>query len=188
MNQLLFEFYSGTGVDIRHRSFQELIELGDNFLEKSHDIVQWLFPLDEPSLHNKYAPLLDNETIEKMLESPECMANLELAGQRFLKFFGDPVSAQTEKPAWVRPGNHNYLRITRIIKCYRLFGMDELAEKFFNFGMDLYTEYQDHVGETPVEFWEEAIGIPQDGSWSEYDTFPTDDDWFDGTPEDDWYY
>lgn len=179
MNQLLFEFYSGTGVNIKHCSFQELIDLSDNFLEKSHDVVQWLFPLDEPSMHNDKAPLLDNETIEKMANSPECMANLKLAGERFLKFFDYPVSNQTEKPAWVRPGNHNYLRITRIIKCYKLFGMDEMAETFFNFGMDLYVKYQDHVGEVSVEYWEKAIGMPQDDSWSEYDIAILHDDWDD---------
>lgn len=177
MNQLLFDFYSGAGVDIRNRSFQEMIELGDNFLERSHDIIQWLFPLDEPSMHNKHAPLLDQETIEQMRASPECMANLELAGQRFLKFFDDPVSEQKEKPAWVHPGNHNFLRITRIIKCCLLFGHYDMAEKFFHFGMDLYTKYQDQVGEVSVEYWEEAMGIGLDDSWSEYDIAIIYDDW-----------
>lgn len=157
MNQLLFDFYSGVGVDILHRSFQELIELGDNFLEKSHDIVQWLFPLNEPSLHNKHAPLLDDETIKRMIASPECMTNLKLAGERFLKFFGDPIQDWTNKPTWIQPNNHNYLRITRIIKCYKLFGMEDLARNFFLFGIDLYIKYPGDIGDVSLEFWEQAF-------------------------------
>lgn len=127
------------------------MEVGDNFLERTHDFVQWIFPLKEPSMHNAKAPLLDDETIEAMKNSPECMANLILAAERFMKFYGPE---NKERPWWVTPRNHNYLRITRIIKCYRLFGLEDIAEQFYDMAIGYYFRFPEIIGEVTLEFWE----------------------------------
>lgn len=161
MNQILFDFYSGTGVDIRNRSFDEIMELGDNFLERSHDIVQWIFPLTEPSLHNPKAPLLDQETIDAFLANRQCRHNLERAGVRFYNFLLNKKD-ETGKPVWITPHNHNYLRITRIIKCYKLFGMDNWARYFFELADEFHDLYPKEIGQETLEYWIEAIGDVQE--------------------------
>lgn len=164
MNQILFDFYTGNGLNTQHCSFDELISVSDNLFENSHNFVQWLFPLDEPSMHNRTAPILDQETIEKLLASPVFCDRLEMAGHKLISFLNRRRDQQG-KPIWVTPNNHNYLRISRAIKCFRLFGLDDWAEMFFDFACACHDDYPQDVGLTAVEYWQAAIDgtDPEDG-------------------------
>lgn len=156
MNQVLFDFYEGIGVDVEQRTFNQMLTMEESFIEKSHTVIQWLFPLLEPSLHNRKAPLLDEETIEAMKASKVCMDNL--ASAYFLMVYFLFTSQQdSDKPYWLRLRNHNYLRITRMIKCLRLFGREDLATDIYDRAMALYFRYPNIVGEETSDFWTEAM-------------------------------
>lgn len=152
MNEMLFNFYTGRDTDHRGRSFDDMMDMSDLELERSHDVVQWLFPLKEKSAHNPAAPLLDDETIQAILDNAIGYANLFLACQRFWKFL---VQDDVDRPTWITRRNHNFLRITRIIKCYRLFG-EPVAESFYDLAMRYYQKFPDVIGQETMKFWQEA--------------------------------
>ena len=124
----LIEFYSGRAPDHAGRFANEIQEWPDERLEAVHDFIQWLFPLAEPSPVNPLAPVLDRETVEAFAARPELRRNLRLSFLRMLRFYGlewQPgpppavrLTANFRQRAanWLHPGNHNHLRITRILK------------------------------------------------------------------------
>lgn len=154
MNKILLDFYRGKGEDYHDRTLYDMLNMTDEQLEKSHDVIQWMFPLNELSAHNRAAPILDAETIDAMKHSLECQVNLEICCSRILTFLKPP---RVERPFWIRPGNHNYLRMTRIIKCCKLLGHDAWAEFFYKVAMDLYEKYPKDVGRETANYWTEAL-------------------------------
>lgn len=153
MNIMLFDFYRGVGTDNRGRSFEDMLTMSDVELEKSHDVIQWLFPLTEVSKHNPAAPLLDQETIQAMQQDQQCQLNLIRAGERFVQFL---IQNYVEKPFWITPKNHNFLRLTRIIKCYVLFG-SFFAQSFYFLAKYYYQKFPSIIGEETWQFWQDAI-------------------------------
>ena len=55
---------------------------------------------------------------------------------------------------WLTPNNHNYLRITRIIKCLHRFGMQEYGRAFFQIMQNIaQNEGQGIIGEGTMRYW-----------------------------------
>ncbi len=87
----------------------------------------WLFPLPEPSGFNAAAPILNRESMREFRKRPELQQNMRVSFLRMMKFYGLEVAKQirvTRAPnftakatIWLSPGNHNHLRITRILRC-----------------------------------------------------------------------
>lgn len=161
MNQKLIDFYSGEGTDSQERDIYDLLTLSHQDLEGCHDYIQWLFPLKEPSLFNPDAPLLDEETIDAFTNNVSCMEHLAEAADMMLGFYfpwrdknGNCFAAV--KPEWLTKGNHNYLRLTRIITSLKLLNLDEIAYKFFNILMVLWISYPDEIGTETFEYWRNA--------------------------------
>jgi hypothetical protein len=124
----LLNFYQGTGQDHQGRAPATIWHWSDDDLEQVHDYIQWLFPLRERSAFNSNAPLLDDATIQQFRDRPELQANLRRSFLRMLKFYGlelTDTAPPTIRPSksfpsrsanWLNPGNHNHLRITRILE------------------------------------------------------------------------
>lgn len=143
----VIEFLKGTGTDHKGRKLDEILSLSDAQLEQSHDIIQWLFPLNERSMHNWYAPVLTEVDLVE-LKTEEVQKGILKAYDRFTKFYNDPQ--------WLTPHNHNYLRVTRILKCFGLAGLDNekrIMKQVLNL---VYTKYRDVIGETTKKYWDEA--------------------------------
>ncbi len=142
MASRLVEFYSGRAPDHAGRFVAQIQQWPDERLEAVHDFIQWLFPLAEPSPVNPLAPVLDRETIEAFAAQPELRQNLRLSFLRMLRFYGlemqsgpplriQPAANFDERAAnWLHPGNHNHLRITRILKSLALLGLKEESGAF----------------------------------------------------------
>ena len=67
-----------------------------------------------------------------------------------LDFYGFSMNAEAVERSdnfelradnWLHAGNHNLLRITRILKSLRLLGLDEYSESFFLALSELYIEH-----------------------------------------------
>ena len=116
-------FMMGGGVDGQGRTFEPVLAFDDERLERHHDFIQWLFPLDEASRAVPGSPVLDSATISALRASPVAQARLAQASARMRAFY----RSQT---AWRRPFDHNHLRITRIIKSLRLLAGDAAADAF----------------------------------------------------------
>jgi hypothetical protein len=111
----------------------------DEDLERTHDYIQWMFPLAEPSGFNVDAPILDAGAISRFQSEPSLRGHLQTSLIRMLSFYGleihgtIPLSV-TRAPNfaeraenWLTPSNHNHLRITRILKSLKLLGPGEQA-------------------------------------------------------------
>ena len=57
----LTEFYKGTGTDSEGRTIAMIWAYSHNQWEATHDFIQWLFPLPEPSRFNPSAPVLSEK-------------------------------------------------------------------------------------------------------------------------------
>lgn len=116
-------FLEGEGVDGRGRTLFEVLALDDASLERHHDFIQWLFPLDEPSAAVPDAPVLDAAAVEAVRASTLAQCALAAATDRMDRFY-----LRTDQ--WLRPNDHNHLRITRIIRSLRLLSGDAAADAF----------------------------------------------------------
>ncbi|HEY6287985.1 MAG TPA: opioid growth factor receptor-related protein, partial [Nitrospiraceae bacterium] len=63
-------------------------------LERTHDYIQWLFPLPERSSANPDAPLLSLADIRAFGESEELRSNLVRSLVVMLRFYGLEVSGE----------------------------------------------------------------------------------------------
>jgi hypothetical protein len=170
----LLNFYAGTGLDDEGRGLREIQAWPDERLEQTHDYIQWLFPLAERSSFNIGAPILDKETIHAFRSSPELRENLRASFVRMLRFYGFALAEQrpprvVTAPAfpdrarvWLSWGNHNHLRITRILKSMTILGLEQEAEAFLAALEDLYSKVtasqQPLISAETMVFWREAVG------------------------------
>ncbi len=153
----ILRFYRG-GQDARARTLEEILDWNDARLESVHDYIQWLFPLPEPSAFNPDAPLLAQEDIAAFRADERLRDRLRTAWRRMLRFYGLPVpKGKLPAAGWLTPGNHNFLRITRILRCLRLLGLETEARDMLDQLEALYAAGAASViGARTLEFWREA--------------------------------
>ena len=116
-------FLEGEGTDTRGRTLFDVLGFDDAALERNHDFIQWLFPLPEPSGAVPDAPVLTGEDMQAIHDSVMAQCAMAAATDRMDRFY-----RRTDH--WLRPHDHNHLRITRIIRSLRLLRGDDEAEAF----------------------------------------------------------
>lgn len=163
----LVDFYSGKGNDSEGRRLLDILSWDDYDLEQVHDFIQWLFPLPEASRFNTDAPLLTPEDIAAFRADEQLRANLEQSFTRILTFLGlardesgkvmlGPNFASREPDVWASP-NHNWLRITRILRSLTLLGLADQARVLFERLEDFYTRHRYPIPETTFRYWANAV-------------------------------
>jgi hypothetical protein len=153
-NAQIIGFYSDTEPDHRGRYLHEIQEWTDEQLEAVHDYVQWLFPLPERSGFNVAAPVLTNDSIQEFRSRPVLQQNLRSSFLRMMTFYGLEVRSgehmtvtraanfAAKATVWLSPGNHNHLRITRILRCMTLLALKAEAKAFFECLASIYADQQ----------------------------------------------
>jgi opioid growth factor receptor-like protein len=157
-NEQLLRFYGGKGVDSRGRTIEEIWRFSPDDLEHVHDYIQWLFPLAEPSAFNPDAPLLDEQTIARFRSEPLLREHLARSLDVMLAFYRG-----TED--WLTPHNHNFLRLTRILKSLTLLGLEDRARELLAFLEQMYREHSRIIGATTLSYWRAAVGQQSDPLW-----------------------
>ena len=170
MRREILDFYSGAAPDDRGRMLADIQTWPDGELEDVHSYIQWLFPLREPSPVNPSAPVLDRETIAEFRARPELVENLRRSFLRMLKFYGlewsdggvvRAADFGVRSRNWLWPGNHNHLRITRILKCLALLGLEAEARAFLACLSAIYGEEErkprPSISEDTWRFWSTAV-------------------------------
>lgn len=161
----LLAFYAGTAPDDRGRSLADVQSMTDDELEGVHDYIQWLFPLRERSGANPWAPVLDEPTIAAFLARPELRERLRHSFTRMLAFYGLSMTGGAVRPnaafparsrVWLSPGNHNHLRLTRMIRSLRTLGLEAEAQALFSCLRELYEENASRITPATFRFWREA--------------------------------
>lgn len=166
MNRLL-AFYSGIGPDHRGRYLRDIVRQDDRWLETTHDYVQWLFPLREPSGVLPSAPLIDAEVAAAFAAHERLRQTLRANFLRMLSFYGlddrdgriGKGSNWAERNAdWFTRPTHNNLRITRMLKCLCALGLRSDAQRW-EAGLEaLRTSEPDcGVGATAFDYWRNAL-------------------------------
>ena len=154
--QIIIDFLEGKAEDYKGRTFASMLEWTDEQLEQCHDQVQWMFPLHEESKHAYTYPIVDKDIIEKAKQSEVIRGNLLLAKDRFEKFYGIGEYNDVDKQRrWCRGRNHNLLRVTRIIRCLRLFGLEKEAQDFWSKCMRV--GHALGISKVTMDYWDHAM-------------------------------
>ncbi len=124
------------GLDHRGRTQASILARDDRWLEQTHDYIQWLFPLPEASPYNPMAPVLVADDIAAFRDDAELRTGLLRGFRRMLRFYGFKHAPHLMPPAadaaWITPHNHNFLRISRILRSLALLGCEAEAMRFLS--------------------------------------------------------
>jgi Opioid growth factor receptor (OGFr) conserved region len=165
----IIAFYEGSAPDDRGRFLNEIQQLDDEQVECVHDFIQWLFPLPERSGANPSAPRLDDAAIDAFHSRPPLREALRQSLNRMLAFYGFAWSGERivkgpsfpERSDWLRSGNHNHLRLTRMLRSLRLLGEAQAARALLKALSDIYLEEhrtgRNRVSDLTYRFWSSAI-------------------------------
>jgi hypothetical protein len=142
-------FLTGEGHDHRGRFLADVLAFDDSSLERSHDYIQWLFPLPEASRFSAGAPVLSHEEIALIRASGTARANLLRARDRMLAFY-------QANDQWLVPFDHNHLRITRIIRCLVLCVGEGEARIFYHAILVLVEAAGNPINSETLAYWQKA--------------------------------
>ena len=137
--------------DFKNRFLKDIWNFSDEDIEYTHDFIQLLFPLNEKSSAISNGIYLDsNEAILSIKANKLATENIVKSSKWFLSFLA-------RNSHWKRKHDHNYLRITRIIKSLRLLVSDQEANKFYESFMQLVDEnLRSKINSTTLTYWENA--------------------------------
>jgi len=146
---MIVGFLEGKTPDHRGRILAMLLQQTDHQAEATHDYIQWLFPLDEPSRSVNGAPVLAELDIDEIRQSSLAQANLAKSARWFLGFL-------ERNNHWITKYNHNHLRITRVIKSLRLLASDKAADEFKNIVFEYLGDDLNLIDPKARSFWNSA--------------------------------
>jgi hypothetical protein len=136
-------------------------------LEQQHDYIQWLFPLATKSASIARSPVLTPEEIAEFRGSDELKERLLESFSIMLEFYGLIMTEDGEitiapsftytSDRWISSGNHNYKRISRIIKSLMLLGLEEYAAAFHGILLSIYEDYPEEIGKNTLEHWNRSV-------------------------------
>ena len=132
----------------------DILAFSDAELEAVHDYIQWLFPMKEASAFNRDAPVLSAVDAAALASSQEAQAAMRRGLQRMLAFYGHP---KLEGLHWLRRHDHNFLRITRILKSLKLAGLQEEADDFYAWLQELNGRHASVFGRETFGYWTGAV-------------------------------
>src|SRR3989344_8059042 len=171
----LVSFYLGEAPDVQGRMFDDILTWNDKALEEVHDYIQWLFPLNGASAFNVLAPILTEEDILTLKSNKKARENVIRAFEKLLNFYGFEYAPQRDlfglehvlrtkdfeqkSQNWLTPGNHNFLRITRILKSLILLDRAWCALAFLRALESIYKERAGVTGEETLGYWRNACTL-----------------------------
>ncbi|RPA98486.1 hypothetical protein L873DRAFT_1844194 [Choiromyces venosus 120613-1] len=163
----IVKFYARNSPDCKNRTLSALLSLTNEELEHSHDYIQTLFPLPEPSPFNHLSPIITPTTARAFRSSAALRAALRTSFRRMVAFYGFDSGVgeagvvvvrrgkgkgwEGRSGFWRRRFDHNHLRITRIIRCLRVLGCEEDARGFYQ-----AVRKAEGVGGRSLVFWRRA--------------------------------
>lgn len=164
-------FYVANGENDRGFTLKALWGKPDNWLERSHMFIQWMFPLPTPSRGNIYAPLLDEDAIIFFHDSAQAQDNLVKSFLRFCQLLGLQVVDSKHGPQvikgerfalrkedWFTIKSHTDSRITRVLTSLTLLGRSDLAHALLA-GLKMLMQDEDDCVITAYSVikWENAV-------------------------------
>ena len=149
MQMEIVGFLEGKTPDHRGRILAVVLQQTDHQAETTHDYIQCLFPLDEPSRSVMGTPVLNELDIEDIRHSELAQQNLVKSAIWFLGFL-------ERNDHWITKYDHNHLRITRVIKSLRLLASDEVADEFRDKMLRLAGDKLNLIDQKAQGFWDSS--------------------------------
>lgn len=113
---VIHAFLAQGGADSEGRTLRDYRKFTDVEMESEHHYIQWMFPTDKKSAFNPSAPLIENDFFgNRDMVAPVLRSVLQFTG--FL----------ARNQHWRTPGDHNILRISRMLRSVKLICGDEAA-------------------------------------------------------------
>ena len=173
LTTMIVPFYLGEKPDLEGRTIQQIWTWDFEELECTHDYIQWLFPISEKSHFNSFAPIVDEQVIETFRENSLLQQNLLRSFSMMLNFYGLKADKDKQgkmiverspeypirKQEWVQLFDHNYLRITRILKCLMIFDFKEEAQAFYECLNQIYQENREQIGRETFQYWTDSVNF-----------------------------
>ena len=130
-------------------TISEILKWDNEKLEETHDYIQWLFPLCEPSQMVDDTPHIQSEDeIEYIKNSNEAQKNLDKSFYRMYDFYKNTNH-------WLEEDDHNHFRITRILKAMNLLSRESTSE-FYSFILEKLRVNNNPVTAETLRFWRQA--------------------------------
>jgi hypothetical protein len=169
-SEAIIRFYSGISTDACGRRLEEIWKWDHVRLEVVHDYIQWLFPLSVRSQFNPDAPVLTDHTVEVFRWDSSLRMRLKRSLKVMLDFYGlqllelDDGSIHIKRAVnfailshkWLTPGNHNHLRLTRIICSLKILGLETYSTALFNCLTEIYESYPEKISPITYQYWSDA--------------------------------
>ena len=164
-NDPILAFYEGRGRDQDGRLLSEVLGLTHCDLEVDHRFIQWLFPIPEKSGFGFFSPTLTESAQSAFRSRPELQERLLESFRFILDFYGlelreeqnlkieEATAFSYRAREWVTDGNHNFLRISRILRCLEVVGLGEHASAFLTYLEDLYERRAEVIGVRTLNYW-----------------------------------
>jgi hypothetical protein len=161
----IIQFYKNEISNEEGYYFDQVMKFNKTELERFHCFIQYLFPLLEPSEKVRTAPIITQEEIDIFKSDHLIRTKLKKAFFKMLDFYrlsyckngkSIEIKKEVELLWWVKPYDHNLLRMTRMLKSMKLLG-------YFDYSLSLFEvlkEYKNHHNEFIKKsylFWENAI-------------------------------
>ena len=143
----ILDFYNGVGTDNKGRYLSDYDSQTDQWWESCHNHVQWAFPLPEPSKAQPESPVASDSDYEAISRDPVLKARMMAMVGRYILFL------ERTSP-WRLSMDHNHLRITRVIRCLCLCGLNDMA---FDFCEYVKAVAGKAAGKTTVYYWTESL-------------------------------
>jgi hypothetical protein len=166
----IVDFYNGVIKHPSGHSIEDIWLWDDYTLEKGHTYIQYLFPLKEKSKAVPKSPVISDEEVAMFLEDKELRKKLLKSFLVMLDFYGlksikkdDNIVIKKsneyneKKENWQNIGNHNHLRITRILKSLTMLGLPKFANAFYKCLKEITQEDPAKFSETTINFWKESV-------------------------------
>ncbi len=145
----VLSFLQDTGPDHRGRFLSDILRFDDTAIETTHDFIQWIFPLDEPSSASADAPMLEAGEVALIRKSSLAAHSLNISVPWFCDFL-------KRNKHWRAAHDHNHLRITRMIKSVRLLQGDPAANALRDKVLAMAEPSKDKISPTAWDYWRQA--------------------------------
>jgi len=171
----ILQFYRDEQIHPEGYTLRGIWNWNDQDLEYRHDYIQWLFPLPNLSREVPNSPVIDEEEMRQFRTDGSLKERMRGSFQRMLAFYGfktmtnangtSGVIAAEDFPQkavnWLTPGNHNYKRISRILRSLRLLGLKEECISFYQALRAVYKTSFPVIGSRAMSYWHTAAGAPK---------------------------
>lgn len=153
-------------------SLSQILRFSDEQLERVHDFIQWLFPLREKSSFNINSVTLSDQDVADFRNSELLQSRLRDSFLLMVQFYGfsssyNEIQGWVIAPAkefedrkweWATPTNHNYQRISRILKSIYILGLEKEALAFYMcLNVNIYEAKR--IDEGSFLHWQRAVNL-----------------------------